>query len=278
MVNGDYASNDLIGGYNRPIALQAYAEAEVVTGDPQYLPFVQRGVDFITCIQASKGGWRYRVVDNANDTSVVAWVLFGAKSAERAGARVRRSVYEGCDLVLTGYQTRPTKEREDFHRDIDPRYGFEVGLGTTYEFHTGYQNANFDKKYATTPLGLMSRILLGYRRSHPFCIGSANKVLSQQVPQAPKDGKWTSWRSQQSYGVYHMYYGTLAMHQMGGRYFRDWNRSIKALLPETQDTSGCAAGSWAGWNHDTYFSRLYTTATGALTLQTYYRYAPILQD
>jgi hypothetical protein len=276
MPNGDYVPNDLIGGYNRPVALQAYAEAANVTRDPQYLPYVQRGVDFLACIQADKGGWRYRVVDNANDTSVVAWVLFGAKSAEKAGARVRRSVFEGCDLVLAGYQVRPVAEREDYVRDIDPNYAFEVGSGTKYEFHTGYQNDKFDRKYATTGLGLMSRILLGFRRSHPFCIGSANKVLAEQVPEVPKVGKDVQFR--QEYPMYHMYYGTLAMHQMGGRYFREWNKAVKEILTRTQETAGCSTGSWPGWGFDTYFSRLYATAIGALTLETYYRYAPILQD
>ncbi len=278
MADGDYAPNDLIGGYNRPLALQAYAEAYAATHDAGYVPFVQRGVDFLTCIQAAKGGWRYRVVDNANDSSVVAWVLFAAKSAEKAGARVRRSVFEGCDLVLAAYQMRPVKEREDFYRDIDPNYAFEVGQGTTYEFHTGYQNANFEAKYATTALGLMSRILLGLRRSHPFSIGSANKLLAAQLPEIPKDERWDRFQPRQEYPMYHMYYGTLAMHQMGGKYFRDWNKSVKAVLLGTQETGGCSAGSWSGWNSDRFFSRLYPTALGALTLETYYRYAPVLQD
>ena len=85
--NGDYKDNDLIGGYNRPIALQAYAEAAIASGSDEYLSFVQRGVDFLAAIQAKKGGWRYRVVDNANDTSVVSWVLFASKAAQKAGVK-----------------------------------------------------------------------------------------------------------------------------------------------------------------------------------------------
>ncbi len=275
---GDYAANDLIGGYNRPIALQAFAEAYLATNDAQYLPFVQRGVDFLAVIQADKGGWRYRVVDNASDSSVVAWVLFAAKAAEKAHARVRGSIFEGSDLVLSAFQKRPIKEREDFYRDIDPNYAFEVGQGTKYEFHTGYQDTAFQANQATTALGLMSRILLGYRRSHPFCIGSANKILAEQLPELPKNGNWDRLNINAQYPMYFMYYGTLAMHQMGGRYFREWNKVIKEILPSTQDVGGCARGSWNGTRADGLFSRLYTTAMGALTLETYYRYAPILQD
>ena len=38
------------------------------------------------------------------------------------------------------------------------------------------------------------------------------------------------------------------------------------------------ARAWESWGEDAYFSRLYITAIGAMTLETYYRYAPILQD
>ncbi len=267
--DGDYSPNDLIGGYNRPIALQAFAEAAYSAGDPQYLPFVQRGVDFLTVIQAKKGGWRYRVVDNANDSSVVAWVLFAAKAATKAGARVRSSALEGSELVLSQFQVRPVKEREDFYRDIDPTYAFEVGQNTQYQFHTGYQDYAFAANQATTAIGLMSRILLGYRHSHPFCIGSANKILADQLPELPKNGNWERLSIKAQYPMYFMYYGTLAMHQMGGRYFREWNKTIKEILPATQYIGGCSRGSWNGKGFDGFLSRLYTTAIGAMTLETY---------
>ena len=277
--NGDYTPNDLIGGYNRPLALQAYAEAAIASGSDELLPFIQRGVDFLACIQAKKGGWRYRVVDNANDTSVVSWVLFASKAAEKAGVKVRHSIYEGSDMVLWRDQTHPTKVREDFIKDIDPRYEFEVGLNTDYVFHTGYQDSKFTKNQATTALGLMSRILLGYRRSHPFCIGSANMILEKQLPPLPKNlDDWSAFSVDAQYPMYFMYYGTVSTHQMGGRYFRKWNERIKQILPNTQRTKGCRRGSWPGWRLDGIFGSLYTTAMGALTLETYYRYAPILQD
>lgn len=281
MPNGDYAPNDLIGGYNRPIALQAYAEAEMASvEDPQYLPFIQRGADFLASIQSDKAGWRYRVVDNANDTSVVAWVLFACKAAEKAKARVRRSVFEGCDLVLTHDSVRPVEQREDFIRDVDPNYAFDVSFGKPYyEFHTGYQDDKFTKNQATTALGLMSRILLGYRRSHPFCIGSANKVLTKQAPPLPKKaGDWNGYNLDYQYPMYFLYYATLAMHQMGGKFFSEWDKLLREILPGTQEKQGCERGSWASWGIDGIFSRMYTTAIGAMTLETYYRYAPILQD
>ncbi len=248
----------------------------------EYLPFVQRGVDFLANIQADKAGWRYRVVDNANDTSVVAWVLFASKAAEKAHARVRRSIFEGCDLVLARDSTRPLTEREDYEADIkiDPNYAHDVSYGKPYyEFHTGYQDAAFTKNQATTPIGLMSRILLGYRRSHPFCIGSANTILSKQMPPLPKKaGEWSAYKLDYQYPMYFLYYATLATHQMGGKFFSQWDKVLREILPAVQDKTGCQRGSWPTWNLDGIFGRLYTTAISAMTLETYYRYAPILAD
>ena len=115
-------------------------------------------------------------------------------------------------------------------------------------------------------------------RSHPFCIGSANHILAKQLPEFPKDGKFDRLGIKQEYPLYFLYYGTLAMHQMGGKYFRTWNECVRVLLPGSQKKTGCARGSWAGEGYDGIFGSLYTTATGVMALETYYRYAPILQD
>jgi hypothetical protein len=68
------------------------------------------------------------------------------------------------------------------------------------------------------------------------------------------------------------------MHQMGGRYFREWNEKIRKIVPGTQVKEGPDAGTWPVWNHDMVAGRLYTTCMGVLTLETYYRYLPVLED
>ncbi len=276
-VNGDFLTNDLIGGYNRPIGVQAFAEAAIMTQESEYGWAAQRGADFLTTIQNSLGGWRYRVVIETTDTSCMSWNLFALKSAEKAGLRVREIAYAGCYRIMDMYSTPVKDQREDFV-DIDPDYGYEVGRNTNYEYETGYQNAVWDTKYATVPLGIMCRIFLGWRRSHPFCIGSANKILADMMEEIPRNDDYSKYAPLREYPTYGWYYGTLAMHQMGGRYFREWNDRIKKLIPGTQEKTGCLRGTWPVWNHDTVAGRIYTTAMSVLTLETYYRYLPVLQD
>jgi hypothetical protein len=276
---GDYLTNDLIGGYDRPVCLQAYAEACALTHDPRYLPFVQRGADFLTQIQNSIGGWRYRVIEETSDSSVASWMLFSMKAAEKAGAHVREIVFEGTRLLFERYSVRVPQNgpREEFV-DIDPSYGFEVGKETNYEFRTGYQDQNTAMGHATTAVGLMAHILMGYRRSHPFSIGSANYLLARQLPVVPKDASIERLVFNQQYPMYFLYYGTLAMHQMGGKYFRKWNDQLRVILPGLQIKEGCGRGSWKSQSEDGYFGSLYTAAMGVLALETYYRYLPVLQD
>lgn len=275
--NGNFETNDLVGGYNRPLGAQAFGEAFMLTGNEEYAWSCQRAVDFITTIQNELGGWRYRVKINTTDTSCMSWNLFALKTAEKAHLDVKEIALAGCYRVMDLY-SEPVKDQREEFVDIDPDYGYEVGRDTKYTFETGYQNAVWDTKYATVPLGIMARIFLGWRRSHPFCIGSANKVLEDMMEEIPKREDWSKYRSSREYPTYAWYYGTLAMHQMGGRYFREWNARIQKIIPGTQDKEGCLKGSWPGWNHDGLFGRLYTACMGTLTLETYYRYLPVLQD
>jgi HEAT repeat protein len=278
-VDGDYLKNDLIGGYNRPIALLALAEAYNITRDPRFRPYVQAGSDFIASIQNRLGGWRYRVVIETTDTSCCSWNAFALLTARKSGLKVREIVLEGIRGVFDEYSSPVRYQREEFIEHLDPEYGFDVGTGTKYKHWSGYQNSSFpDSKYATTALGLMTRIFLGYRRTHPFCIGAANCILEDFFEEIPANENWSKYRSRREYPTYAWYYGTLAMHQMGGRYFRKWNEVIQRIVPGTQAKSGPDEGSWPVWNHDMVGGRLYTTCMGVLTLETYYRYLPVLED
>lgn len=68
------------------------------------------------------------------------------------------------------------------------------------------------------------------------------------------------------------------MLQLGGRHWRSWKKSLERALLKTQCAKGSAKGSWnpiGAWGHSG--GRVYSTAIGALCLQAYYRYSPILR-
>ena len=72
---------------------------------------------------------------------------------------------------------------------------------------------------------------------------------------------------------------TNALIRMRGRRWRDWNEVLRELLVNSQRDMGVIDGSWyfpSGNGADTG-GRLYHTALSALTLETYYRNAPVYQ-
>ncbi|MGE4159951.1 MAG: hypothetical protein AB7F75_12735, partial [Planctomycetota bacterium] len=76
--------------------------------------------------------------------------------------------------------------------------------------------------------------------------------------------------------MYYWYYGSLAMFQLGGEYWAKWNTAMKNALTKSQHNkrNDCLYGSWDPHNETwgDMGGRVYTTATGALTLEVYYRY------
>jgi HEAT repeat protein len=274
-VDGTYSTTDMFRGYQRPIAIYALAEAYNITGDDRYEPYLRRGIDFLIEIQNELGGWHYQEVARETDTSVMSWVLLGLGVAHKSGFHVRESVFEGCDLILDTYSERVVAEREKYV-DIDPHYGFEVGSSFQGEYQTGYQSKVSEN--ATTAFGLLSRMFLGWRRSHPFCIGSARFILAHKQEKLPPNERWEKYVSKNRFPSYAWYYGTLAMHQMGGRYFRSWNAVIRDLLPGLQLKEGCDAGAWPVLGYDYVAGKIYTTCMGILTLETYYRYKPFCEE
>jgi len=78
--------------------------------------------------------------------------------------------------------------------------------------------------------------------------------------------------------MYYWYYGTFALNQWGGKHWKSWKKAIeKALLGNQRTEKGNFKGSWdpnGPWGEDG--GRVYSTATCALILEVYYRYARVL--
>ena len=82
--------------------------------------------------------------------------------------------------------------------------------------------------------------------------------------------------------MYNLYYLSLAMFNMGGRYWSEWNDAFHGPLVERQIMeSGPNHGSWCPEDdhHATWGGggRVYTTAMACMTLSVYFRYLPTYQ-
>ena len=110
--------------------------------------------------------------------------------------------------------------------------------------------------------------------------GALDQVLDLHLAARLLVGKLPRWdKTTGSIDLYAWYYGSYALYQHGGQAWRDWSKALNQALIEPQRKDGNSKGSWDPepdvWGEDG--GRVFTTALGALTLQSYYRYSRVLR-
>lgn len=221
--------------FEQGLATLALCEAYGMTRDKDLKEPAQKAVDFIVSAQNPGLGWRYTPRSD-NDTSVVGWQVFALKSAEVSGLDVPASALEGASNWL------------DFVCIEDTGW-------------VGYQQPGVGSS-AIAAVGVMCRCLLGWRADSPFLQRSAGIVA--------EDKEWND----KTLNYYFVYQATLAMYQMGGKFWDDWNKKMSDYMLGVQIDKGCEKGSWDIDYAKYYKSRVYTTALSALSLAVPYRYLP----
>lgn len=254
--------------------------AEQPHGDPMLRRCAQAGVDYLQRVQTPGGGWRYGPRMVQSDSSCTSWVLMTLKTADLAGLDVPQksldgidSWFERCSFDITGETETPSDLASDYDYEVGSRRRFKAFMGY---FELSGKEASALQQTSMTAVGMVCRFFMGFKRSHPFQIGCANYLLAEYLPQwmaGLNKGMAIAWYH------YYWYYGTLAMYQMGGKYWRAWNERIRRMYPEKQRVSPPElAGSW---DPDTALlngGRLFSTAMSVLTLESYYRFSPLLGD
>ncbi len=239
----------------------------------------QWGIDYLSRVQTPGGGWRYGPRYHQSDTSCTSWVLMTLKAGDMVGLDVGQRTYDGIDSWLERCAYDITGE-EEIPDDLSTDYDYEVGSKRYFKAFMGYFALSGAEKSALqqtsmTAVGMVCRFFMGWKRSHPYLIGCAN-YLDDYLPlwmRGLEKGQAIAWYH------YYWYYGTLAMHQMGGRFWRHWNEKIRRMYPEKQRRS--PPELFGSWDPDTAVlngGRLFSTAMSILALETYYRFSPLLGE
>jgi HEAT repeat protein len=239
----------------------------------------QWGIDYLTRVQTPGGGWRYGPRYVQSDTSCTSWVLMTVKAGDLVSLEVAQRCYDGIDSWLERCSYDITGE-EELPADLSTDYDYEVGSKRYFKAFVGYFELSGAEESALqqtsmTAVGMVCRFFMGWKRSHPFLIGCAN-YLEDYLP------VWMRGLEKlQCIAWYHYfwYYGTLGMHQMGGRYWRHWNEKIRRMYPENQRRS--PPELHGSWDPDTALlngGRIFSTAMSILSLETYYRFSPLLGE
>jgi hypothetical protein len=280
--DGSHDDNTWTFSYEAAIVCHALCDGYLLTDDPWLKAGAQRIIDYLVKIQYPGGAWRYHVRSAETDTSVMSWIAMAAVAARTAGVDVPDQVFVCIEAWLDrATDPIPKGEYEIFEPaqfKADNRYGIDVrldekGKPRTFKMKTWYQPPRLYTP-ACTAINLITRIWLGRTRAHPMCLGNANQVISQ-VP-----GYNTGLEREFAFYPYSWYYGSLAMYQMGGDYWSQWKTKCIDDVLAHQNKVGHLRGSWTtprgelagGLNG----GRMFCTAMGIMTLETFYRYAPYL--
>jgi hypothetical protein len=227
--------------YCHGMATLALAECVALSGDAALRPPLERAVRSTLAAQHPvTGGWRYAPGDRG-DTSQLGWQVMVLAAARQAGVG-------GLDAAEAGART--------FLRSVSS--GRAGGLAA---YRAGEQPG-----LAMTAEALVCRLFLGMPVDHPTA-AEALDLIGRNAPDQRRPNAYT-W-----------YYATLASFHCGGPQWDRWNHALQAALLPTQHTEpGPFAGSWDPdpvWGG--HGGRVYATALSALTLEIYYRHAPLHQ-
>jgi len=268
--NGCLASREGVPWmYNHAIATLALTEAYGLSRWPVLRKPAQMAVDFVHESRNPGMAWRYNndEIDpvEQNDVSVTGWMIMCLTSANDFGLRCDKAAMQDA-LFYIDRMTDPATGRTGYK---------ERGQGSSRE--TGDEQIwPFGKTEAMTAVAMLSRIfagnVLGEIDSQMPPLEAGARLLRARLP---------CWdRESGCIDYYYWYYGSLALHQMGGVEWKQWKKEMEKALVSSQKHEGCERGSWDPqddpWGN--CGGRIYTTALNTLCLEVYYRYGQVIGD
>ena len=255
--------------YNHATASLAMVEAYGMTSSAIFKNSAQRCLEFIALARNPYFVWRYGIKPGDNDTSVTGWMMMALKSAQLinkdAKDRGKPQPLEVDDSAFDGIKSWLDKVTNEYGRVgyIEGSYGPARSADLLDRFPG-------EKSESMTAVAMLARIFMGEDPDKSKVIQQGAELCDKLVP---------TWEQDGSIDMYYWYYATLAMFQVGGKYWKKWRDAMDTAMVATQrrDTDYCQyKGSWDPddpWGADG--GRVYSTAMMAMCLQVRYRYAKV---
>lgn len=267
------SENELVARfYAHGICTLAMCEAYAMMQNPKFKATAEKALRFTFAVQNPNGGFGYNGQldgrgggdSNTTDVSVTAFQIQSLKAARTGKLEIPPEVIARIESYL----------RTIVNSDSSTSYRYNIGNMSPHESGT----------FSMTAASLAAR-LLWWGSGTP-----ANDAEAQAKAQAEAQAKYLttgkelpaiakgerSGRSatERNYDIYTIYYTSLAMFHMGGKYWSSWRDVSYNLLLARQAKSGPDRGSWPtnGTQWGDRGGRVFTTAFGALALEAYCRY------
>ncbi len=215
--------------YSHGFATLALAEAYGMHPSKDLGKVLKKAVDLTISAQNAQGGWRYSVGDTSSDITVTGCQMMALRAAQNAGIEVPKEVIQKGVAYVKACSS--------------PDGGFS------------YQANRSGSGVARTGIGVTILSLCGEYKSEEVKRG-ADYLSSRPL-------------ERHNYMYYGAYYCSQAMFQVGGKYWKDWNRQVSRVLIEGQRADGSWPGSTGGVEC--------CTAMALLALEISWRFLPIYQ-
>ncbi len=244
--------------YGHAISTLAMVEAYHISHTPMLKRPAQKGLDFIAQARNQGRAWKYEFPPNGqNDTSVTGWMLFALFAGKDAGLNV------DLDAIADGMAFI-----EDMTSPSSGRTGYETqGSVSSREEEGGHYEAfPPENSECLTAVAVLLRVFNGEDiDSSPIMLKGAD-LMMDKLP------KWDE--SSGEIDFYYWYYGSYALWQISGKYWKQWQGKMLDSIVANQRKDGDELGSWDPqvdvWGH--VGGRVYATAINTLCLEVYYRY------
>ena len=227
----------------------AVAELSALSGDKSLRYAIQRAVDLMAARQNPAGGWDYDLPSARNDASVTGWNIMALKSAKIAGVSVVAPWHQAQVWFDAAWRSANPGDPAALHVASDiSRFGYL------------YTEKGGASGFGREAIGLVCAIFQNQGVGQPPRETLANSLIKHDLP------TMREW----PINTYTAYYGTLAMFQIGGQRWQQWNAVVHDTLVQAQRRDGCQAGSW-DWQGTQFeganTGRLLSTAYCCLSLR-----------
>jgi hypothetical protein len=246
--------------YGHAIATLALCEACGLSNYKTLRPTVQKALDYLQSHRNPYGVWRYQPRSGDQDMSVTGWAALALIAAHEFEFAVDRNALADVDAFVVQ------------KTDTAGRVGY-LERGGMSARRSGEHALRFpvDRNECMTSVALLCRALTV---PDPRSDARAQAHLAVVMRKLPA---WRTDTGGSSLDFYAWYYGSYAVNQMGEPHWTQWSRALTDAVLKKQRGDGNFKGSWDpvdAWGEDG--GRVYSTATLALTLQAYYRYARVI--
>jgi hypothetical protein len=251
LISQQNKSSGAIGaGYEHALATMALCDAYGMVKDPKIRKAASKALDFCLYAQNEKeGGWRYKAKEFP-DTSVTGWYVMALKMGLSSGVKEKSAEKEKLEKQMN-------KSLDWIDKCTDKRTG-----------SVAYQPERKPTPRLTA-VGMVCKLFCGISSKDDMLKKQANLLLGHTPVWGARD-------------FYYWYYGTIAMHEMGGKYWEKWNERMKTALINNQIIGGEKDGSWdhqlkpkIDGDYGTG-GRIWSTSGGALCLEIYYRFSKMM--